>query len=411
MENRTSTRAGMRPTNPFLRWTVAIVGAALLVLLVFEAVGFSVFKRIGMPHEFCYVRDGKLVWLHVISDLLIGLAYVSISATLAFLVYKASRDIPFNGVFLAFGLFIVSCGMTHFMEVWVIWEPVYWMSGYVKVVTAAASVATAVALFPLLPKIFALIDAARKSEQRRIEIEQLNQELERFNYTVAHDLRAPLRGITGFAQALSDDCESHLPPRGKHYIERMQSSVARMDALIGGLLKYATVGRLAIQLRPVALDEVLQESTALLESEIRERAAEVVVPGPLPVVLGDATLLQVVFQNLIGNGIKFVAPGVRPTVTVSYVVNEGRVRVTFTDNGVGIPMESRDRVFRIFERFHQKHPGTGIGLAIVHRAVERLRGEIGVEPAPEGTGTRFWIQLPVVEVTQPARLGAAMAAR
>ena len=411
MASRTATRAATRATNPFLRWTAAIAGAALVVLLLFELVGFSVFQRIGMPHEFCYVRDGKLVWLHVISDLLIGTAYVSISATLAYLVYKASRDIPFNGVFLAFGLFIVSCGMTHFMEVWVIWEPVYWMSGYVKVVTAAASVATAIALFPLLPKIFALIDAARKSEQRRVEIEQLNQELERFNYTVAHDLRAPLRGITGFAQALCDDCQEQLPPKGRHYIERMQTSASRMDALICGLLKYATVGRLAVQLRPVALDDVLQESLALLESEIRERAAEVISRDPMPVVLGDATMLQVVFQNLIGNGIKFVAPGVRPTVTIHHVVEDGRATIYFTDNGVGIPPDSRDRVFRIFERFHQKHSGTGIGLAIVHRAMERLRGAIGLEPAPDGTGSRFWIQLPVAPTPAGMRLGSVMAAR
>jgi signal transduction histidine kinase len=409
MESRVTTRETGRVRSPVLRWIFAIVGAGAAGLLLFEVLGISVFKRVGMPHEICYVQDGKLVWLHIISDLLIGLAYVSISATLAFLVYRASRDIPFNGVFLAFGLFIVSCGMTHFMEVWVIWEPVYWMSGYVKVVTAAASVATAVALFPLVPKIFALIDAARKSEQRRIEIEQLNQELERFNYSVAHDLRAPLRGITGFAQALAEDCEAHLPTQGKHYLERMQTSVTRMDALISGLLKYATVGRQSVQRGPVSLDEVLRDSTALLESEIRERDAEVVAAGPLPVVMGDATMLQVVFQNLIGNGIKFVAPGVKPLVEVSHAIEDGQATIYFTDNGIGIPQESRDRVFRIFERFHQKHAGTGIGLAIVHRVMERLQGTIGVEPAPNGTGSRFWVQLPVVEAPAPARLRAAMA--
>jgi signal transduction histidine kinase len=279
----------------------------------------------------------------------------------------------------------------------------------VKVVTAAASVATAVALFPLVPKIFALIDAARKSEQRRIEIEQLNQELERFNYSVAHDLRAPLRGITGFAHALAEDCEAQLPAQGKHYLERMQTSVTRMDALIEGLLKYATVGRQSVQRAAVSLDDVLRDSTALLESEIRERDAEVVAAGPLPVVMGDATMLQVVFQNLIGNGIKFVSPGVKPLVEVSHVIENGRATIYFTDNGIGIPHESRNRVFRIFERFHQKHAGTGIGLAIVHRVMERLQGTIGVDPAPNGTGSRFWFQLPVVEAPAPARHRALVA--
>jgi len=116
--------------SPLLRWSVGIIVSVLLGALLFEAFDVSVFKRIGMAHEYCYLREPKLIWLHVISDVLIGVAYVSISTTLAFLVHRASRDIPFHWVFLAFGLFIVSCGMTHFMEVWVVWEPVYWMSGY-----------------------------------------------------------------------------------------------------------------------------------------------------------------------------------------------------------------------------------------------------------------------------------------
>jgi signal transduction histidine kinase len=125
--------------------------------------------------------------------------------------------------------------------------------------------------------------------------------------------------------------------------------------------------------------------------------------------MGDATMLQVVFQNLIGNGIKFVAPGVKPLVEISHAIVGKRATIYFTDNGIGIPRESRDRVFRIFERFHQKHDGTGIGLAIVHRAMERLQGTIGVEPAPSGTGSRFWLQLPVVEVQSPVRMRALVA--
>lgn len=128
--------------TPLFRWSIAIIAAVLAGVFVFEGLNISVFSLVGFPHEYCYLQQPTLVWLHVIADLLIGLAYVSISATLGYLVYRASKDIPFNWVFLAFGLFIISCGFTHFMEVWVIWKPVYWLSGYVKVVTAAASVAT-----------------------------------------------------------------------------------------------------------------------------------------------------------------------------------------------------------------------------------------------------------------------------
>ena len=391
--------AGMIATKwlaqPLVRWSTGILLAVIGGALVFEAFDVSVFKRIGMAHEFCYLREPKLIWLHVTSDILIGVAYVSISGTLSYLVYKASRDIPFNWVFLAFGLFIVSCGMTHFMEVWVIWEPVYWMSGYVKIVTAAASVATAIALFPLLPKVFGLIEAARKSERRRVEIEQLNGELERFNYSVAHDLRAPLRGITGFGHALREDCGHELSPRAHGYVQKMQDSAARMDTLICDLLKYATVGRQELERRAVPLDQAIRSAQALLEGEIRAARAQISVSAPLPAVIADATLLQVVFQNLLHNAIKFVAPGVQPQVQITATTRDGKVTVHVTDNGLGIPPDAREQVFRIFERFHPEHAGTGIGLAIVHRAIERLGGRIGVEAAPQGNGSRFWFELPL----------------
>jgi signal transduction histidine kinase len=380
-------------TRPLFRWSAAIIGAVIFGAVIFEMLGISVFSRIGMPHEFCYLRDPKLVWLHVTSDLLIGLAYVSISVTLAYLVYKASKGIPFHWVFLAFGLFIVSCGFTHFMEVWVIWEPVYWLSGYVKVVTAAASVATAIALFPLVPKVFKLIEAARQSEERRLEIEQLNQELERFNYSVAHDLRSPLRGISGFSQILREDHEKELTPEAIEHLDRIQTSVSQMDALITDLLRYATIGRQKVSLEPVPLDEVLYATLGLMNPEIVNRRAEVVTTSPLPIVLGDATMLQVILQNLIGNGIKFVAPGVRPRVEIwAERLTVGTVAIYVMDNGIGIPPEARDRIFGLFERFHPQHPGTGIGLPIVHRAVERINGTIQVADGPQG-GTRFQITL------------------
>ncbi len=381
--------------RPFIRWSIGIALAMVAGAVVFEMFDVSVFKRIGMAHEFCYQREPRLIWLHVTSDVLIGAAYVSISTTLAYLVYKASRDIPFNWVFLAFGLFIVSCGMTHFMEVWVVWEPVYWMSGYVKVVTAAASVATAIALLPLMPKVFRLIDSARHSERRRIEIEQLNDELERFNYSVAHDLRAPLRGITGFGQALREDFGEQLPLQARGYIEKMQSSAAKMDALICDLLKYATVGRQELVRSAVSLDDAVRAVQSLLETEIQHAGARIDIPTPLPAVNADPTLLTVVLQNLISNAIKFVAPGVPPHVEITATTEGGWAAVAITDNGLGIPAAARAQLFRMFERFHPEHPGTGIGLAIVHRAIERLGGRIRVESAPQGTGTRFWVELPL----------------
>lgn len=394
-------------STPLFRWSVAILTAAFSGVVLFRLLGIPLFQSIGLPHEYCYLREPRLIWTNVISDGSIGLAYVSISLTLASLVYRASKGIPFNGVFLAFGLFIVSCGVTHFMEVWVIWQPMYWLSGYIKIFTALASVATAIALFPLVPKIFALIETARKGEQRQLEIEQLNQELERFNYSVAHDLRAPLRGISGLGNALQEDFANELPPAAKEYISRMQESAGRMNALISDLLRYTTIGRQEIALGPVPLAEVLDRAKAALETEIRESYAEIVVPQSLPTVLGDPTLLLVIFQNLLGNAVKFTAPGTKPRIEIGAEVTKHQACLCVTDNGIGIPVAHRQQIFKMFERVHSNYSGTGIGLAIVHRAVERLHGNILVQDAPQGPGTRFCVFLPLYSPTASLRASSS----
>lgn len=158
-------------------WRMLSYGAALLapaaVLLVvwptpatnLFAAGFG--EQVFMPHGMCYLWVPQLYYLHVHSDLPVGLSYVAISSTLIYLIYRARRDIPFSWVFLAFGVFIIACSATHFMEVWTIWHATYRLSGYVKLLTAAASVATAVVLPFLVPKVLTLIQTVKLSEKRR----------------------------------------------------------------------------------------------------------------------------------------------------------------------------------------------------------------------------------------------------
>ena len=215
---------------------------------------------------------------------------VSISTTLAYLVYKASKSIPFNWVFLAFGLFIVSCGFTHFMEVWVIWQPVYWLSGYVKVVTAAASVATAIALFPLVPKVFSLINSVKQAESRRKEIERLNAELERFNYSVAHNLRAPLRTRGLAAQIIVEDYSQKLDAEGQSTLHRIQQAMHRMDTMLIDLLKYTGVMSQTLELKPLDLRAVIDQALNALRADIAELKARVEVAADLPRVVSSDTL-------------------------------------------------------------------------------------------------------------------------
>ena len=162
-------------------WAIALTVAAFSPLAIWPDLWRNAFSTQFLPHVYCYLRDQRLIWLHLVSDTLIGVAYVVISFTLAYLVHRARRDIPFQWMFLAFGLFIISCGMTHFMEVVVLWKPVYWFSGDVKVVTALASVATAIALPRLVPQSLALIHTARVSEDRGARLEEANHRLEQLN--------------------------------------------------------------------------------------------------------------------------------------------------------------------------------------------------------------------------------------
>ncbi len=130
-----------------------------------------------MPHGMCYLWVPQLYLMHVSSDLLIGVSYIAISSTLIYLIYRARNDMPFSWIFVAFGVFIVACSFTHFMEVWTIWNATYWLSGYVKLLTAAASVATAVVLPFLGPKVLMLIKTVKLSEERRVQLERAQHSL------------------------------------------------------------------------------------------------------------------------------------------------------------------------------------------------------------------------------------------
>src|SRR5882724_5652992 len=158
------------------RYCLAMVVAVTAVFFFVPAIQGHLFAKNFLPHSTCYLSNPKMIWLHVCSDSAIGLSYLAISSTLGYLVYRARREIPFHWMFLAFGLFIIACGFTHFMEVWTVWKPFYWLAGDVKLLTAVASAVTAILLPPLVPKIFEMIVAAKQSEERRLKLETANQE-------------------------------------------------------------------------------------------------------------------------------------------------------------------------------------------------------------------------------------------
>jgi signal transduction histidine kinase len=242
---------------------------------------------------------------------------------------------------------------------------------------------------------------ARLEEQvreRTAALEERNEELEAFGYSISHDLRAPLRTMQGFSEALLEDFGAALPPTGRDYAERVVAGSRRMDELIRDLLAYSRVSRGDLQLTPVPLRPVADTAVAELDAPLRARAGTVRVAESLPVVQGHAGTLSQVFSNLLGNALKFVPNDRAPVIEVSTERRNGMVRVWVVDNGIGIAFEHRERIFRVFERLHsaEEYPGTGIGLAIVRKAVERMGGKVGVD-STMGQGSRFWIELQPVE--------------
>ncbi|MER3494619.1 MAG: hybrid sensor histidine kinase/response regulator [Mastigocladus sp. ERB_26_2] len=261
---------------------------------------------------------------------------------------------------------------------------------------------------------------ALRVQQRTAELEDVNSQLEAFAYSVSHDLRAPLRAIESFAQILLDSYRTQLDASGQNYLDRIRRTAVLMNTLIENLLDYSRLSRSKLPLEPINLNAVIAEALTQLAEELKNKHARVTVAGTLPTVVAHHDTLLRVLINLLTNAIKFVAPGVQPQVRVwAEEVEEDRldmgdkedkgnistsptphtppsqsIRLWIEDNGIGIPEKYHQQIFGVFERLHgeETYPGTGIGLAIVNKGVERMGGRVGVESSLN-QGSRFWIQL------------------
>ncbi|HEY9878969.1 MAG TPA: CHASE3 domain-containing protein [Leptolyngbyaceae cyanobacterium] len=248
------------------------------------------------------------------------------------------------------------------------------------------------------------IQLEQRVEERTIRLQEINEELEAFTYSVSHDLRAPLRTVQGFAQALLEDYGDQLDGLGKSYIQSIIDDSVQMDTLISDLLSYSRLTRREISLQPVNLTAIVQEALHQLETQIQERQAEITIRGELPFVLAHYSTLVQVVVNLLSNAIKFVQQGTSPVIEV-YAQEEMQdqqawVKLWITDNGIGVAPEHQERIFQVFERLHgnESYTGTGIGLAIVRTVIERMGGRVGVVSQPD-QGSQFWIALPKAVTT------------
>jgi signal transduction histidine kinase len=232
--------------------------------------------------------------------------------------------------------------------------------------------------------------------QRTARLSETVQDLEAFSYSIAHDMRAPLRSMQGFAAILEQEYGGKLDQTAQGYLQRLGSAAGRMDRLIVDILNYSQVVRGELDLQIVDTHKLVQD---IIHSypQFEHTHADISIEGRLPLVLANEAALTQVISNLLGNAVKFIAPGSRARVRVGAnpeAVGDQRVELWVEDNGIGIPRDLQKRLFNIFTRLHRPglYEGTGIGLAIVKKAVERMGGSVGVDSNP-GEGSRFWFQL------------------
>ncbi|MEI7033458.1 sensor histidine kinase [Streptomyces pratensis] len=228
------------------------------------------------------------------------------------------------------------------------------------------------------------------------ELRRSNSELEQFAYVASHDLQEPLRKVASFCQLLEKRYGKELDDRGKQYIAFAVDGAKRMQVLINDLLTFSRVGRVHDSWKQVDLDRALDRAVGNLAVAVEEAGATIERPAELPELLGDATALTMVWQNLIGNAVKFRRDDAPCRITVGCVREDENWHLTVSDNGIGIAPEFADKVFVIFQRLHARdeYEGTGIGLALCRKIIEFHGGRVWLEPDP-GEGTRVHFTLPV----------------
>lgn len=238
----------------------------------------------------------------------------------------------------------------------------------------------------------------RMVNERTASLREAIAQMEEFSYSISHDLRAPVRAMQCYAEVLMEDYGGELDEHAKKYLERIIHSGVRMDRLIQDILTYSRLSRREIKLQPISLDRLTRDLVSQYLEMKPTSGLEIKVGDALMPVVGHEPSLSQAISNLLNNAIKFIAPGKQPRVHVWTERRNGDVRLWVEDNGIGVKPEYQHRLFNVFERVHpeKNYEGTGIGLAIVRKAAERMGGKAGVE-SNGVDGSKFWIQLPAAE--------------
>ena len=387
-----------------------IVAILLLPVLIAAPLSSDSF----MPHGTCYLWNPWLLSLQVGSDSLIALAYTTIPFTLFYFVRKRG-DLPFDWMFVAFGIFIVACGATHLMNVWTVWHPAYWISGAVKLVTAVASIATAILLARLMPAALSLPSPSqfakaneeirRKNlaleEQNRI-VQQADRLKSEFLANMSHELRTPLNAIVGFSEFLIDGKPGPLNTKQQEYLRDVLSSGHHLLSVINDILDLAKIesGKMEVNPEVFSVRQAIAEACAIVaqDAEKKNIALSSDISSNLNLVRLDRQKFRQILYNLLSNAVKFTGnDGTVKVIATS--TSSDQLKIQVQDTGIGIRESDMGRLFTKFAQLDsglaRQYPGTGLGLALIKSFVDLQGGTITVE-SELGRGTTFTVVLPLV---------------
>lgn len=351
-----------------------------------------------MEHGFCFSWEPGLVGIHVVSDIVTGVAYYAIAFAMVYFIVK-KRDEPYALLFLLFALFIVSCGTTHFFAAYTVYVPEYWAEGYVKAFTTVVSVLAAVLFIPKIPAAIEMPSHAKtlkelqlvSAEQRRTE-DELNlrvAELERFAYTVSHDLKSPIITIKGFTGSMEKDLANGNYLRIAGDLKRVSAAADKMSYLLSDLLKLSMIGHVVGTPELVDMNQLVRDVLAQLAGPLLNRNLDVEVQPGLPAVFCDGRRMAEVVQNLVENAINYMGGQGEPRIQFGMREEEGNAVFFVEDNGIGIAERYHQTIFGLFNKLDAGSEGTGVGLALAKRIIEVHGGRIWVESEGIGTGSRF----------------------
>lgn len=382
-------------------------------------------------HDLYYLWYSYLFFvLYLVSNAFSSVTY-SVMPLASLSLVRRWRKVTFHWLFFLLGLFIFTCGVTLFLEIWTLRSSASEFISGIKVLTGFASVTTALLLVPLIFQAVTLHRSAQRgrdscalqneiAQRRRAEdalrraheelehrvhertamlihtnlaLQQTNEELQQFAYTVAHDLQEPLRMVRNYVELLAKRYQGQFDAEGEEFIRYAVDGAARAQQLVTDLLAYTRVDSPVQEMAPVDCEALLARILKDLRLAIADSGAEVTC-APLPLVHGNVTRLGQVFQNLLSNALKFSGEA-PPRIHISATQEGPHWVFAVRDNGIGLDPTHAERIFGLFQRVHsrQQYPGSGMGLAICKKIIEQHGGRIWVESEP-GKGSTFYFTLP-----------------